>query len=139
MKRTLPPESLQEIATRLEQAHKAFQRRYPGPSAERQPIHVVYGGANLFRSGTARRLGELALRSLEDYAPDFAAFAKALSLPGAEPLPSSLDAVTAIARSIESDPETARRENRPAWFAHTIYRRVREKLQREPEIGRAHV
>ena len=132
MKRTLPPESLQEIATRLEQAHKAFQRRYPGPSAERQPIHVVYGGANLFRSGTARRLGELALRSLEDYAPDFAAFAKALSLPGAEPLPSSLDAVTAIARSIESDPETARRENRPAWFAHTIYRRVREKLQREP-------
>jgi citrate lyase beta subunit len=132
MKRTLPPESLQEIATRLEQAHKAFQRRYPSPSVERQPIHVVYGGANLFRSGTARRLGELALRSLEEYAPDFAAFAKALSLPGAERLPNSLDAASAIAKSIEADPETARRENRPAWFAHTIYRRVREKLQREP-------
>jgi citrate lyase beta subunit len=132
MKRTLPPESLQEIATRLEQAHKAFQRRYPSPSVERQPIHVVYGGANLFRSGTARRLGELALRSLEEYAPDFAAFAKALSLPGAERLPNSLDAASAIAKSIEADPDTARRENRPAWFAHTIYRRVREKLQREP-------
>jgi citrate lyase beta subunit len=132
MKRTLPPEALQEIATRLERAHKAFHRRYPGPSAERQPIHVVYGGAHLFRSGTARRLGDLALRSLEEYAPDFAAFAKALSLPRAERLPDSLDAAAMIAKSIEADPETARRENRPAWFAHTIYRRVREKLQREP-------
>jgi citrate lyase beta subunit len=132
MKRTLPPESLQEIATRLEQAHKAFHRRYPGPSPERQPIHVVYGGANLFRSGTARRLGDLALRSLEDHAPDFAAFAKALSLPGADSLPDSFGAAATIAKSIEADPEKARRENRPAWFAHTIYRRVREKLLREP-------
>ncbi len=82
MKRTLPPESLQEIATRLEQAHKAFQRRYPGPSGDRQPIHVVYGGAHLFRSGTTRRLGDLALRSLEEYAPDFVVFAKAIGLPG---------------------------------------------------------
>ncbi len=71
MKRTLPPESLNEIATRLEQAHKAFQRRYPGQSGDRQPIHVVYGGAHLFRAGTTRRLGDLALRSLEEYASDF--------------------------------------------------------------------
>ena len=41
-------------------------------------------------------------------------------------------AAEAIAKSIEAEPEAARRENRPAWFADTIYRRVREKLQREP-------
>ena len=29
-------------------------------------------------------------------------------------------------------PSAARRENRPAWLAHTVYQRVREKLQREP-------
>jgi citrate lyase beta subunit len=132
MKRTLFPESLREIATRLEQAHKAFERRYPGPSGDRQPIHVVYGGAHLFRSGTARRLGELALRSLDEYASDFAAFARAIGLPGAERLPESSGDAATIAKSIEADPEAARRENRPAWFAHTVYRRIREKLEREP-------
>ena len=132
MKRTLNTESLLEIAARLEQAHKAHARRYPGPSPERQPVHVVYGGAHLFRAGTARRLGELALKSLDDYAPDFVAFAKAIGLLGAHGLPDSPDALVTIARSIESDPEAARRENPPAFFAHTIYRRIREKLGREP-------
>jgi citrate lyase beta subunit len=131
-KTTLPPESLYEITLRLAQAHKALERRYPGPSAERQPIQVMYGGANLFRSSTARRLGDLALQSLHDYAPDFATFAKALSLPGADALPDSLDAAKGIAEAVQADPETARRENRPAWFAYTLYQRVREKLGREP-------
>jgi citrate lyase beta subunit len=132
MKRSLPPESLHEVAVRLEQAHKAFGKRYPGPPEGRQPIHVVYGGAQLFRSGTTRRLGDLALKSLDEYAPDFAAFARALSLPGFNSLPQSADAAAAIAKSIEADPELARRENRQAWLAYTIYRRVREKLKREP-------
>jgi len=132
MKRTLSPESLADISTRLEQAHKAFQRRYPGPSPQRQPVHVVYGGAHLFRSSTARRLGELALQSLEAYAPDFAVFARALDLPGSDRLPSSAEAAATIAKSIEADPESARSENRPAWSAHTLYRRVREKIQRQP-------
>lgn len=132
MRRTLSPESLQEITTRLEQAHKALERRYPGPPNERQPIHVVYGGAHLFRSGTTHRLGELALRSLDEYAPDFAAFAKAVGMPGAVGLPDTRNAAAAIAKTIEFDSEAARRENPPAWFAHTIYERVRQKLQREP-------
>ena len=132
MKRTLSQASLQDITTRLENAHKAFQRRYPGPSGERQPVHAVYGGAHLFRSGTTQRLGELALRSLDEFAPDFAAFAKAFGLPGAERLPGSSEAVASLAAAVEADPPAARRENRPAWFAHTIYRRVREKLRREP-------
>ncbi|MFZ0784535.1 MAG: hypothetical protein WAM67_02015 [Candidatus Acidiferrales bacterium] len=132
MRRTLSPESLQEVNTRLQQAHKALARRYPGPSAERQPIHVVYGGAHLFRSGTTRRLGELALRSLDEFAPDFAAFAKAVGVPGAAGLPDTRNAAAAIAKSIEFDSEAARQENPQAWFAHTVYQRVREKLQREP-------
>jgi citrate lyase beta subunit len=132
MKRTLPPETLHEVGTRLEQAHRAFERRYPGDSGERQPVHVVYGGAHLFRSGTTRKLGELALRSLDEFAPDFVTFAKALGLPGADRLPQEPERISAIAKPIEADPDTARRENRPAWFAHTVYRRVREKIQREP-------
>jgi len=130
-KRTLTAESLREVGTRLEQAHKAFRRRYPGATAERQPVHVLYGGAQLFRSNTIRRLGEMALKSVDDYAPDFAAFAKALALPGAEKLPAAPDAIATIAKSVEGDAAAARRENRPAWFAHTVYQRVREKLRRE--------
>jgi len=132
MKRTLTPESLQEIATRLEHAHKALLRRYPGPPGDRQPIHVVYGGAHLFRSGTARRLGDLALKSLDEYAADFATFGKAIGLPGASGLPESSEAVASVAKSIEVEPEAARRENPAAWFAYTVYRGIREKLRREP-------
>jgi citrate lyase beta subunit len=132
MKRTLTSESLQEISLRLEQAHKALLRRYPGPPSGRQPIHVAYGGAHLFRSGTAKRLGELALKSLDEYAPNFATFAKAIGLAGANSLPESPDTVASIAKSVEADPEAARRENPAAWFAHTVYRRIREKLRREP-------
>ncbi|MGH9712418.1 MAG: DUF6986 family protein [Candidatus Acidiferrales bacterium] len=132
MKRTLPPESLREITTRLEPAHAAFQKRYPGSSGARQPVHVVYGGAHLFHADTTRRLGELALRSLDDYAPDFVTFARAIALPGADRLADSPEAAAAIAKWVETEPEKSRKENRPAWFAHTLYRRVREKLKREP-------
>jgi citrate lyase beta subunit len=132
MKRTLAPESLQEITARLELAHKAFHRRYPGSTGARQPVHTVYGGAHLYRAETSRRLGEVALRSLDEFAPDFASFARAIALSGADQLPDSPEAAATIGKSIEADPETARKENRAAWFAHVIYRRVREKLKREP-------
>lgn len=52
----------------------------PPPSTRRQPVHTVYGGAHLFRAGTIPKLGELALRSLQDWAPDPEALAEALGL-----------------------------------------------------------
>src|SRR5579862_7063141 len=132
MKRTVPPEALQEINARLEQAHKAFQRRYPGPSAERQPVHVVYGGAHLFRAGVAKRFGQLALRSMDEYAPNWAVFAKSLGLPDADRLPDSFDAADALAKSLAADSPAAQKENPSAWLAYTVYQRVRGKIQREP-------
>ena len=41
----------------------------------RQPVHVLYGGAQLFTAGTSAKLGELARRSLAQYAPDADALA----------------------------------------------------------------
>jgi citrate lyase beta subunit len=73
----LPP-----ILARLAEANASFAGKYPGESGRRQPVHTVYGGAHLFRSDTARRLGDLALRSLETYAPNAKAFAEALGLSG---------------------------------------------------------
>jgi citrate lyase beta subunit len=132
MKRTLRGEALKEIGARLEQAHKTLQKRYPGVSGQRQPVHVVYGGAQLFRSGIARRLGDLALRSLDEYAPDFIAFAEAIGLPGAAQFSDAPDIAASLAQSIAADPAAARSEHPGAWLAYTVYTRVREKLRKEP-------
>ena len=48
----------------------------------RQPVHVVYGGAHLFKSDTTRKLGRLAERALAEYAPDAAALAEAVGMRG---------------------------------------------------------
>ncbi len=46
----------------------------------RQPVHVVYGGAHLFKFDTAQKLGKLAERALVDYAPDAGALAEAVGI-----------------------------------------------------------
>jgi len=52
-----------------------------GAGDRRQPVHTVYGGAHLFRAGTAARLGSVALRALDEFGPDPATFARAVVLP----------------------------------------------------------
>ena len=81
MTTTLSQESLEKITTRLRSSMADFTNRYPGESGRRQPVHTVYGGAHLFKSDTAVRLGQLAVRSFKAFAPDAAVFAKALGLP----------------------------------------------------------
>ena len=81
MKTTLSAESLENITRPLRSSISDFSQRYPGESARRQPVHTVYGGAHLFKSDTAVRLGQLAARSFETYAPDAGVFADALDLP----------------------------------------------------------
>ena len=81
MTTTLSQESTQEITKGLQSSLAAFASRYPGESGRRQPVHTVYGGAHLFKSDTAPRLGTLAMRSFETYAPDAKTFAQALELP----------------------------------------------------------
>ncbi|MFY9527936.1 MAG: hypothetical protein WAR24_03405 [Candidatus Acidiferrales bacterium] len=132
MKRSLSEELIREIAAPLKEAHKAFALRYPGPNNQRQPVHTVYGGAHLFHADTARRLGDKALLALEEFAPNFAIFAKAIGLPGSQDLPDSPEEAERLEKYIESDPETFRKESKSAWLALTVYGRVREKLRREP-------
>jgi len=103
---SLPDEHLSDHVRALREANLAFSRRYPGDSGARQPVHTVYGGGHLFRSDTARKLGDVALRALDEYGPDAATFARAIGLTGgAEPNDS---------------------------FVAKVYERVREKLKREP-------
>lgn len=81
MSTTLSAAALKLALAPLEAAHRRFAEHYPGDSPHRQPVHTVYGGAHLFKASTAAKLGELALKSLDAYAPDAQAFASALGLP----------------------------------------------------------
>ena len=99
---TLTPGEIESISTELAAANRDFMRLYPGESNRRQAVHVVYGGAHLFKADSAQKLGVIALRSLQEYAPDAAALNEALGKPWAND------------------------------FAATVYHRVKAKLEREP-------
>ena len=73
---------LEPIFSDLRETHAAIDRSWPGDPLSRQPVHTVYGGAQLFRADTPRKLGALAIRALDAYAPDATALALALGWPG---------------------------------------------------------
>ncbi len=119
-------------------ADKLFAEKLNDPQSavsnleSRQPVHVVYGGANLFKADTIEKLGRIALRSLETYAPNFVEFADAMWLKGADRLPKYEELIQDLEFRLADDPEKVRTENHDAWCAWAIYNRVIEKLKREP-------
>src|SRR3954470_14214508 len=80
MATTLPDSTLREITARLKASHQAIARHYPGEPGTRQPVHTVYGGAQLFKSDTTRKLSDLALKAMAQYAPSATVLAEAIGL-----------------------------------------------------------
>ncbi len=125
-------QSLSNIAAHL------FQEKLSNPQSairnqeSRQPVHVVYGGANLFKADTINKLGRIALASLETYAPNFVEFADAIWLKGADRLPKYEELIRDLEFRLADNPEKVKTENYDAWLAWTIHNRVIEKLKREP-------
>ncbi len=66
----------------IDDALRRLAQRYPGDSPARQPVHTVYGGAHLFKSDTAVKLGALALTALQEFGGDPDEFARAIGIPG---------------------------------------------------------
>src|ERR1043165_2346980 len=85
MKSSFSDEDLSQLIRPLAQANEEFARLYPGETGRRQPVHTVYGGAHLFKADSAKRLGQLAQRALDQFAPDSLTFAEALNIRGADP------------------------------------------------------
>src|SRR5258705_3594687 len=80
MKTTLDSSALAEIAARLEPDHLEHARLYPGDRRVRQPVHTLYGGAQLFRADSAAQIARMALAAMDEYAPDPGQFAEAFGV-----------------------------------------------------------
>src|SRR5688572_14255890 len=115
----------------LKIANLKFQQTYPGDKPDRQPVHTVYGGANLFKADTCIKMGEIALRNLQTYAPDFVVLAKLLQLDNHESLPSTQEEISAFIRKMEESSENERSKD-PAWLSYSVYNRIIKKLKSEP-------
>ncbi|MCU0240116.1 MAG: aldolase/citrate lyase family protein [Pyrinomonadaceae bacterium] len=98
----------------------------------RAPVHSVYGGADRFTADTPNKFGKLALKSVDEFAPNFVEFANAIWLKGCETLPKYTEFIQDLEFQLFDNSEKVKRENYNAWFAWTIYNRVIEKLKREP-------
>jgi citrate lyase beta subunit len=104
---SLSPAETRRLLAPVRRAGAAFMRAYPGEAGGRQPVHTVYGGAQLFRFDSVPKLGSLALKAFAEHAPSAGAFAAAIGLAAPEGTP-------------------------PAEFANTVHARVKAKLEREP-------
>jgi citrate lyase beta subunit len=131
MQLSIPEKDRESLLGTLKVANLRFQQIYPGDKPDRQPVHTVYGGANLFRSDTCIKMGSVALKSLQTYAPNFAVLADVLQLPGFLELPSSEKKVERLVKKLDKLSEKKRRED-PAWLAYTVYNKIIKKLKTEP-------
>ena len=118
---------LKELGT----ANLKFQKTYPGDKPDRQPVHTVYGGANLFKSDTCFKLGEIALQSLETYAPNFVLLAKILAFKNHEYLPNTEAEIEQLTSKLQAMNEEQRKAE-PAWLAYSVYNKIIQKLKIEP-------
>ncbi|MBT3586162.1 MAG: phosphoenolpyruvate kinase [Halobacteriovoraceae bacterium] len=78
MKVSLTQEDMQGTLDDLSTANRRTFEFFPGDSEKRQPVHTVYGGAHLFKSNTAGKISELAIKSFKEFAPNPRTFQKAL-------------------------------------------------------------
>ncbi len=121
----------EQLLNSLKDANLKFQQIYPGDKPDRQAVHTVYGGANLFKSDTCNKLGEIALDNLLTYAPDFVTLTKLLEIDGHKELPNDEKKIAKLIKKLEKM-EEAKRKQHPAWLAYTVYNKIIKKLQTEP-------
>ena len=114
----------------LRNANLKFQHTYPGDKPDRQPVHTVYGGANLFKSDTCVKMGEVALKSLQTYSPDFVTLAKVLKMQGHNELRDDEKKIEKLVKKLDKMSEADRKQH-PLWLSYTVYKKIIEKLMTE--------
>ncbi|SVD59928.1 uncharacterized protein METZ01_LOCUS412782, partial [marine metagenome] len=130
MKLILSDQKTAKVLAKLSKANQKFQKVYKGDSPERQPVHTVYGGANLFKSDRTDKMGKVAMANLDAYAPDFVTLAKALEISGHDDLPDSQKGIETLTAKLDSMSESER-EKEPEWLAYTVYNKMKQKIASE--------
>ncbi len=130
MKLSIPKEAVDNVLKELHTANSAFQKIYPGELPDRQAVHTVYGGANLFKSDTTQKMGQTALKSFQTYAPDFSVLAKVLELKGHELIPNDKNKIAIINDKLSKlSEEQIKKED--FWFPYLVYKKIAAKLSTE--------
>ena len=129
VKTTIPEGKKKKLFNKLKSANNDFQKIYPGDKPDRQAVHTVYGGANLFKYNSAEVLGARALESFLTYAPDFITFGRIFNLDGISELEISATAEY-IGKRYESLGATEKK-NHPADLSYQVYHKVINKLRTE--------
>ncbi|MGB4885336.1 MAG: phosphoenolpyruvate kinase, partial [Ferruginibacter sp.] len=117
------------IFGKLKKANTAFQKIYSGDLPLRQPVHTLYGGANLFKHDSAKILAERALENFKTYAPDFLTFGRIFRLRGSTDISKSASPHF-IKKTYEQLPKSEKRHH-PAYLSYEVYYKVIKKLQTE--------
>jgi len=130
MKQSIPENEKLSILNELGNANKAFQLIYPGDRPDRQPVHTVYGGADLFTADTAAKMAQAALKTLLNNAANFVEFAKAIELQGHDQLPDDSDSINNLLTKLNGLSEQERKKE-PSWLAYSTYNKVINKLKTE--------
>ncbi len=129
MTTTIPASKKEQLFAKLKEANTAFQEIYPGDRPDRQPVHTVYGGANLFKADAAQKMGMRAYETLTTYAPNFITFGKVFKLEGIEKLDPTILPEEIQATYEALSPEEQKKH--PARLAYEVYHKVGKKLQTE--------
>jgi citrate lyase beta subunit len=127
---SIPDNEKETLLSSLKIANLQFQQVYPGDKPDRQPVHTVYGGANLFKSDTCVKMGNIAIKNLLTYAPNFVVLADVLQLQGYLNLPSSEKKIEKLVKELDRMNEKKRKEE-PAWLPYSIYNKIIKKLKKE--------
>lgn len=129
MKQTISNKKRRKLFDRLSAANLHFQKLYPGDRSERQPVHTLYGGANLFKYNSAKLLGARALETFQTYAPDFLSFGKIFGLAGITEMDTHQSA-DAVRHSYEALSPQEKKVH-PSRLSYEVYQKVIQKLQTE--------
>jgi citrate lyase beta subunit len=131
MKLSIDEKEKDSLLNELKSFNLKFQQIYPGDKPDRQPVHTVYGGANLFKSDTCIKMGDIALKNLKKYAPDFTVLASVLKFNGYESFPLSEKNFKKLKKKLDNTTEKERKKE-PEWLAYSVYNKIIQKLITEP-------
>ena len=130
MRFSIEESAKENLLDALKPANLRFQKTYPGDKPDRQPVHTVYGGANLFKSDTCVKMGEIALKNLQTYSPNFVVLAKTLQLRGYEHFPHLEKDIHELTEKMNNMNETQRKKEK-GWLSYSVYHKIINKLKKE--------